>query len=82
MAEAPKNRLAGLLAAARREDIVRTCKYGHGSLWRDGRAWSLSNHVRSGESDPQGFQSGQLQFRCALWVCPICGYIELSDAVD
>lgn len=77
----PKNRLAGLLAP-RRMEVSRICKYGHGLLDKSSRSWALVNHLRSGEADPDGFHTGQLHFRCALWVCPVCGYIELSDTAS
>lgn len=81
MAEPATNRLAGLLRPGYK-DVTRSCRYGHGLLGKSARSWSLINHVRSGETDPQGYHSGQLQFRCAVWVCPTCGYMELSDTVD
>lgn len=77
---APANRLAGLLAGPK-IDVTRTCRYGHGPLWQDSRRWALVNHVKHGEPT-QGFTTGQLHYRCAVWVCPQCGYMELSDTED
>lgn len=82
MAEPPKNRLLGLLDFAKREEVTRTCRYGHGALWRDARAWSLVNHLKPGEEDPLGFHTSELQYRCNVWICRTCGYLELSDSGD
>lgn len=62
------------------EPIQRTCRYGHGGLWRDMRSWSLTNFAPEGSPDPTGFKSGELRFICHVWVCRTCGYLELSDS--
>lgn len=77
----PTNRLAGLLATPKVE-ITRTCRYGHGPLWQDSRRWALVNHTIGDKADALGFKTGELHFRCAVWVCPVCGYMELSDTSD
>lgn len=81
MSDVPKNRLMGLLST-KRVNVTRTCRYGHGLLDKATRSWALVNHLRPGETDPLGFQAGELHYRCSVWVCPACGYMELSDSED
>jgi hypothetical protein len=64
-------------------EIVRTCRYGHGSLHVDRGTWTLKHFPT--ESPPglppeiDGANFADVAFVVGLAQCLKCGYIELFD---
>lgn len=60
----------------------RTCRYGHGGLQLQPEVWTLAGAAEK----PMPGHAGRTQlvpkdavFALELWICPACGYVELSD---
>jgi len=70
------------------ENIIPTCKYGHGDLKRqnadskDGLLFKVDTFPPFPSKDPSGaIIPGFVVYSFALYKCPKCSYIELHDII-